>query len=251
MKIISFIRKIMGIRWVHKFNQPLVWFLRFLQRIFAPETCWEIDHCNIVRKMGFEDSFNTKSSIDKNGNPIPWFSYPAIEFLKEMNFSDCSVFEYGSGNSTFWWAEQARKVTAVEHDKKWYMQLQEKLSGNATVLFCENDIAYSAALTEMYDVIIIDGLWRDLCAVEALKHIKNDGIIILDDSQRVQSLEEYKKTLEVLRADTRFIQIDFFGFCPMAPCTKVTTLFISRARVMKYKETYVPAYGIGNIQENE
>lgn len=35
--------------------------------------------------------------IDREGNPIPWYTYPAIEFLNSLDFSNKSVFEYGGG----------------------------------------------------------------------------------------------------------------------------------------------------------
>ena len=47
MKILSVIKKTMKISFIRKMNQPLVWLLRFVQRVFAPETCWEIAHCSI------------------------------------------------------------------------------------------------------------------------------------------------------------------------------------------------------------
>lgn len=247
MIIVSAIKKITKIPVIRKLNNPLVRFLRFLQRVFAPETCWESDHCNVMREFGFEKTFNNKESCDVNGDPIPWYSYPAIEFLRQINFKKGSVFEYGSGNSTFWWGKQAEKVTAVEHDVEWYEKFNGKWASNTTVLLCKDADCYMSAPSGLYDVIIIDGNWRDLCAIEALKHIKDDGMIILDDAQRVQSMEEYQKALEMLRADPRFIQIDFYGFAPIVVYTKVTTVFISREKNMEYKGSRIPCYGIGNL----
>ena len=249
MKILSVIRKTMKISFIRKTNQPLVWLLRFLQRVFAPETCWEIAHCSIMRKFGFENAYNNGVSIDENGNPIPWYTYPAIEYLKEIDFSDSVIFEFGTGNSTFWWEKEAKKVEAVEHDKEWYNKFNGKWSESTVVHFREGSQAYSSSLNGLYDVIIIDGQWRDLCAEEAVKHIKDDGMIILDDSQRVQTMDEYKSAFNVLKSDSRFIQIDFYGFSPIVLYTKVTTVFVSRKRDIKYKGKLIPLFGVGNINE--
>ena len=35
--------------------------------------------------------------IDKKGEPVPWFTYPAIEYLSHLDLSDFLVYEYGSG----------------------------------------------------------------------------------------------------------------------------------------------------------
>jgi hypothetical protein len=39
---------------------------------------------------------------DKNGEPVPWFTYPTIEYLNHLDLSECSVFEYGMGYSTLY-----------------------------------------------------------------------------------------------------------------------------------------------------
>jgi len=35
--------------------------------------------------------------VDKKGEPFPWFTYPAIEYLSHLDLSDFLVYEYGSG----------------------------------------------------------------------------------------------------------------------------------------------------------
>ena len=57
------------------------------------------------------------SSVDKDNNPIPWYTYPAIEYLKQLDFSEKSIFEYGSGNSTIFWSKVAKSVISVENDE--------------------------------------------------------------------------------------------------------------------------------------
>lgn len=34
------------------------------------------------------------------GEEVPWYTYPAIEYLSHLDLSGFRVFEYGSGNST-------------------------------------------------------------------------------------------------------------------------------------------------------
>ena len=42
--------------------------------------------------------------IDKNSNPLPWVTYGFIDFISERLNKSIDVFEYGSGNSTLWYA---------------------------------------------------------------------------------------------------------------------------------------------------
>lgn len=39
-------------------------------------------------------------AVDGAGQPVPWYTYPATEYLSHLDLSVLSVFEYGSGNST-------------------------------------------------------------------------------------------------------------------------------------------------------
>ncbi len=49
---------------------------------------------------GHLQTVRSKAAIDRTGRPVPWYTYPAIEYLKQFDFAETSVFEYGSGNST-------------------------------------------------------------------------------------------------------------------------------------------------------
>jgi hypothetical protein len=68
--------------------------------------------------------------VDRVGRPIPWYTYPAIEFLRQLDFGDRVVFEYGAGNSTLFWADIARRVVSVEDDPAWHARIAPRLPPN-------------------------------------------------------------------------------------------------------------------------
>lgn len=39
--------------------------------------------------------------VDKDGLSIPWYTYPAIEYLRGLNFSTKSILEWGGGPHHF------------------------------------------------------------------------------------------------------------------------------------------------------
>jgi len=86
---------------------------------------------NSVEKWNCEDSL---------GLPIPWYTYPATEFLASIDLSNFQVLEYGSGNSTLWWQQRAKRVISVEGDKIWYDNVAQKLrsASNVNYMYCEN-----------------------------------------------------------------------------------------------------------------
>ncbi len=76
---------------------------------------------------GWFRSLDEKRPVDKDGNPIPWFTYPAIEFLKERLTKEMTVFEYGSGSSTLFFAERVKEIISVETNKEWFNKIVNKL----------------------------------------------------------------------------------------------------------------------------
>ena len=84
-------------------------------------------HSGYLFDIGWFNSFRSKSPVDKFSNPIPWLSYPCIDFLNERLNPNLKLFEYGSGNSTFYYAAKVQKVVSVEHDSAWYKKLNKNI----------------------------------------------------------------------------------------------------------------------------
>ncbi|RAX52078.1 hypothetical protein CCY99_07985 [Helicobacter sp. 16-1353] len=79
------------------------------------------------------------SCVDKNGNPIPWYTYPAIEFLGNLDFSKKNILEYGSGNSSLFWAKRAKMVVSIENDREWFKEVASKKLPNQEIYLIENN----------------------------------------------------------------------------------------------------------------
>lgn len=157
------------------------------------------------------------------GEKVPWFTYPAIEFLCQFEFSDLNVFEYGGGDSTFFWNKRAKNVVSVEHRLNYFERLKE-----FKVIHAPKKKEYVDSLNEEFDVIIIDGKNRLECAKRAITFIKQDsGLIILDNSER------YPLVCKLIRDQLNFIQIDFHGMGPSKSESWTTTIFLSRSVNLK------------------
>ena len=66
-------------------------------------------------EFAIERSIDEKVCLDKNDNPIPWYTYPAIEYLSQFDYTDKQIFEFGCGFSSLFWAKRAEKVISIEH----------------------------------------------------------------------------------------------------------------------------------------
>ncbi len=77
-------------------------------------------------ETGWFESFKSGEPVDADLKPIPWFTYSAIDFLKERLNNKLNILEFGSGNSTLFFAERVKKVISFEHSKDWHTENFEK-----------------------------------------------------------------------------------------------------------------------------
>lgn len=178
-----------------------------------------------LKDSGWLRSARTRRPLDAAGNPVPWYTYPTIDFLAEKDLSALSVFEFGSGGSTIWWAGKADKVTAVEHAKAWVDEMRPKLPANVTYLYEDlvPDGAYCRAAKSTgnrFDVIVNDGRDRVNCAFNTLEALSDRGIIIWDNAERARYQAGYDFLI-----GKGFRRLNFHGFGPINSKRWLTSIF--------------------------
>ncbi|SRR5260221_819247 len=176
-------------------------------------------------EIGWFNAFDSRSPVDQNNNPIPWVTYSFIDFIQERLNRKQTVFEFGSGNSTYYYAKHAGKVVSVEHDKDWFDKIIRSKPENAEMIFCEleRDGSYCRTpinLKRKFDIIIVDGRDRVNCCIQAIDALSDDGIIVLDDSERKQ----YKEGIDFL-VKNGFKHLSFSGISPGLFYNKSTSVF--------------------------
>lgn len=191
-------------------------------------------------------SIKNSSSINGRGEPIPWYTYPAIEFLNQFDFSDKKVFEFGSGNSSLYWFEKCLSLISIEHDQNWFNKIKNNIRSNQKLFLRKNKDEYVKSINEFeseFDIIIIDGVYRQDCAKEVKKKLNREsGIVILDNS------DWYAETAKFLRDSMDMIQVDFHGFGPINNYTWTTSLFLTRGVTMNPKNKIQPAYSLSALR---
>lgn len=175
-----------------------------------------------LSETGWYNSFQKRIPVDRHGEPIPWYSYPAIRFLEGRVQRNWSVFEYGCGNSTHWWGKRVERVESCEHHAGWYDRVRNSLPDNAHCTLKE-ETAYAAFVAEFpktFHVIVIDGIERVECANYCLDALTDDGVIIWDNSDR----EDYKAGYDYL-IEKGFRRLDFSGLGPIVMIPTETAIF--------------------------
>lgn len=164
-------------------------------------------------KAGWFRSFRTGLSVDRNGEPLPWYTYAFTSFLDARLTPALRVFEYGAGMSSFWYAARAGEVVAVEHDPQWAATVRRKAPSNCTVLLEPQPGLYVDTIIERgpFDIVVVDGLDRPRAAAAALGELKPDGVIVWDNSD----WPEFAEVLPRLQQHG-FRQLAFSGMGPIS-----------------------------------
>jgi hypothetical protein len=142
-----------------------------------------------LHTTGWVESVKRGYPCTPDGNEVPWMNHGVIKLLQQRLSSDLSLFEFGSGFSTVFYARLVDQVISIEYDKKWLDIMAQKLPGNATVVYKQNDSdgQYCRTINQYsqpFDVVIVDGRDRVNCVKQAINKLTERGVIILDDSNR-------------------------------------------------------------------
>lgn len=170
-----------------------------------------------ARVSGWWRSMSFKKPVDAAGAPLPWYSYPAIHFIESRlpagSADDLRVFEFGSGNSTLWWAQRSREVVAVEDNAVWYNYVTSSMPPSVSYKLADGRPAYVEALSNEsgpFDIVVVDGSHREDCAREAAKKLTERGVVIFDNSD----LPSHARAIDLLKA-AGLKELQFYGLGPM------------------------------------
>ncbi len=229
--------------WVHRFSNRA--------RLYLPDKAF-----TLVKRLGtavltpFVFSIATGHfrsalcgrAVDRHGNPLPWYSYPMIEFLASKDFHNRRVLEWGAGQSTLWWAGRAAEIVSFEDELEWYERLcSQGLSERVKLYYVPTSTEGCERWIEnTFDVIVIDGLNRQMAAEKSINWLSSDGALLLDNSDGYWGKPGTYPIIDLFR-NAGFYRLDFYGFYPSWISVGVTSLFFKdRCFLLEGKENPVP-----------
>lgn len=201
----------------------------------------------VLRDYGWLRSRRERRCVDAAGSDIPWLTYPAIDFLAQLDYSDKRVLEYGSGASTLFWARRAAEVVSIETDADWFETVRARASSNCDLIFCmpaANEYAAQIDARGKFDVVVVDGPGepRPACCRHALGALADTWMIVLDDS------DLWPESAAILR-NAGLIQVDFTGFAPLLPHAHTTSVFLQRGYGFKPRNGRQPEKSVAQPAE--
>ena len=185
-------------------------------------------------EYGFLESSKRNIPVNDKNEVMPMYTYPCYEWLNSIDWTNSKVFEYGTGYSTIWWQNKNVDYHAVEDNKQWYDMIKDKTNINykpGLHKYIQSIYDYNYK----FDVIVIDGVFRFDCIKPALDKIKNDGIIIVDNTDWHRNSKE-----ELDKSD--LIPIHFHGFKPLHVDSETTSCYINR-KFNKKAKSIIPMAG--------
>jgi hypothetical protein len=204
-----------------------------------------------LTKTGYLESVSSKIP-SRNGLPIPWITYPALNFLETSTPLDSRILEFGAGASTFFWALRGNPVTYFEFERSWNTAIEKffnELGGSISEvpvnLSVELSSEFSTELNESFaqelsavrdgfsedlnnyfvsqirdaNLIMIDGHFRNYF-LQLCSYASPHTIVVLDNADRGEYLPGIDS---MIQAGWR--KIDFTGLGPINPYAWTTSIF--------------------------
>lgn len=130
-----------------------------------------------------------------------WITADALALLEGLLKPEDQVLEFGAGNSTAWLAGMVGQVISVEESAEWAAIVRERAAGlgftNVDVRLvpvdagsrdsAEHRDAYINVAPELLpgslDMVLVDGQYRDMCALRGLDLLAPGGMLVLDNAE--------------------------------------------------------------------
>lgn len=186
--------------------------------------------------LGWMKSAQLRRAVTVDDEPLPWFTYPTIEWLSQRLAPTDKVFEFGAGQSTLWFAARVAHVTSVEHDDLWTKELAAIGPPNVDLVSVEDPgdgddlppghpyLGPLDNIEDRFDVIVVDARARLACLRLAATRIVGDGLILLDNSDRAR----YTSGIAAMH-EQGFGRIDFLGPVPGSGRLGMTSAFMQNS----------------------
>ena len=155
------------------------------------------------------------------------FTEPFLNIMDSWDMSDKNILEFGAGLGTAWLRKKSKWVDTIESNAEWALKsksyCEENNQYNGEMFFVDlpehlyfnepfenkGKDFFSLIPEKNYDIIIVDGIFRDECLKWSLNHFQKGGILIADNWQQdyVWISEQAEDIMKKYTAN-KFIQPD-------------------------------------------
>jgi predicted O-methyltransferase YrrM len=132
------------------------------------------------------------ATYERRNPAAPWLTPAMNEVLSGWLRPSDVVLEFGSGRSTVWLSTRVGRVITVEENAEWFENVADRLRAmqitNVNQVLARDKDSYLRPLvdaeTASLDCVLIDGAYRDQCALIAVGKVRRSGAIVIDNIDR-------------------------------------------------------------------
>lgn len=171
---------------------------------------------------GWFKSIEANKSINLKGDAIAWLPYSLLRFFDDRLTHDMTVLEFGSGASSQYFSRKVKYIVSIENDRDWYNKLLADKPENLTLILAETRDSYINIQQQdmRFDLVLVDGEFREECLFKSIKYLSERGVILLDDTNADEFSQLFRKMVEL-----GFRYLKFNDFAPIINYNKESTLF--------------------------
>ena len=118
----------------------------------------------------------------------PCIPYGARKALNSIINANMRLVEFGSGQSTLWYAKRCKEIISLETTDIWFQKVKRNLlkanCTNAKLIRWDSKSISAKIKSPPPDLIIIDGLRRDICVEYAIEVATDSTWIYLDNTDK-------------------------------------------------------------------
>jgi len=121
---------------------------------------------------------------------VPMISYRARREISTLLTQKSRVVEFGSGNSTPWFAARAGFILSIEDQPQWYNHVQQILA-NLEIKNVSHELRSEKTYVDLsniddgtLDFSLVDGTDREGCILSVVPKLKSGGSLYLDNSDK-------------------------------------------------------------------
>jgi hypothetical protein len=126
---------------------------------------------------------------------LPCWAPGAADYLESILTGEENAVEWGGGASTVWLATKVKRILVIEHDPKWVVWIEDRVSSDVVTVACYpyKSKGYIEAVaivclmstcykTDKINLWLIDGYRRIDCLALVEKQVRPGDIVVLDDA---------------------------------------------------------------------
>jgi len=179
---------------------------------------------DVLEKRGILESCETGLPT-KNGQPQPLLTFSFMDYFETHDFSEYQFIEFGSGNSTLYFAKFCKKVCSFEQNFNWYNQLKTKLPNNVEYTYLNDYHPLPKVRHDPLNVTLVDFAGIRFRAVKQLIDEGETDLLILDNS-------DVSPNSTKLLLESGYKEITFWGGKLTEHYESCTSLFFKNVDVL-------------------